>query len=147
MKLLFSSLVVISTLCSALLLATQVQAEQIYQWKDDRGRVHYSQRPPRNQKAEKVNIKSPRFINQNLNSDNNQVNQKADDADGKLASKKKEYDKNCQQATRLLSQIESNPVDSVFNLPNGESRKLTAKERELKIKQANASMDYYCQSR
>lgn len=86
MKLLFSSLVVISTLCSALLLATQVQAEQIYQWKDDRGRVHYSQRPPRNQKAEKVNIKSPRFINQNLNSDNNQVNQKADDADGKLAS-------------------------------------------------------------
>lgn len=39
------------------LLATTTQAQQVYKWKDEKGRLHYTQTPPPARYAQAVNIK------------------------------------------------------------------------------------------
>ena len=39
------------------LLATTIQAQQVYKWKDEKGRLHYTQTPPPARYAQAVNIK------------------------------------------------------------------------------------------
>ncbi len=39
------------------LLATTIQAQQVYKWKDEKGRLHYTQTPPPARYAQTVNIK------------------------------------------------------------------------------------------
>lgn len=143
-----ASMVAITSLTSV-----DSSAQQIYQWKDEKGRVYFGERPPRDQNSEKVSIKAPKYINgqQRNNSSravhsdkpskevtNNEISQQEHQK-----KKEAEYRKNCQAAKQLLGQMKS-PNNTKFAMPDGTIRALLPAERTKKIAEAKASMDFYC---
>lgn len=50
------------TMLGALMLTSwsaAVQADKLYRWVDDQGRVHYGDRPPQNQRAQTLKLRPP----------------------------------------------------------------------------------------
>lgn len=143
-----SSIVALSSLTSI-----DASAQQIYQWKDEKGRVHFGERPPRDKSSEKVDIKVPKYLNgqRQSNPTNKQSPKKnsSEQLSAENAAKEREkkieaeYKKNCKAARQLLAQMKS-PANTRFTMPDGSIQTMSSEERNKQIAAANASIKFYC---
>ena len=147
-----SSIVALSSLTSL-----DASAQQIYQWKDEKGRVHFGERPPRDKSSEKVDIKVPKYIDNRRSSPKEKPQDSKSEANtnddevvsqppvNKERMKKREadYKRNCQNAKKLLAQMNS-AANTRFTMPDGSVSTMPAEERKKQIAAAKASMEFYC---
>jgi len=148
-----SSIVALSSLTSI-----DTSAQQIYQWKDEKGRIHFGERPPRDKSSEKVDIKAPKYLDGRRGSSSTEQNQSPEDSSQKdkdevasqppvnkerMKKREADYKRNCDNAKQLLAQMRS-PSNTRFTMPDGSVSTMPPEERQKQIAAAKASMEFYC---
>jgi len=146
-----SSIVALSSLTSI-----DTSAQQIYQWKDEKGRVHFGERPPRDKTSEKVDIKVPKYLNSDRASSSVKSSKQTAKKEGsedktsgppvneeRMKKREADYKRNCNNAKQLLAQMNS-PENTRFTMPDGSTRTMPAEERKKQIAAAKASIEFYC---
>ncbi|HWR78668.1 MAG TPA: DUF4124 domain-containing protein [Pseudomonas sp.] len=133
------------------LFSSQVMSGQIYQWTDASGQTHYSSQPPQGVQSTLVSTGSskpkapvaavPTPVAQPSDTENPQK-----DIDAKVkqevAKQQAELKKYCETLRTNLSQLENNPRISIEE--NGETRRLTEKERQAQMADAQKSIKENC---
>ena len=133
------------------LFSSQVMSGQIYQWTDASGQTHYSSQPPQGVQSTLVSTSSskpkapvaavPTPVAQPSDTENPQK-----DIDAKVkqevAKQQAELKKYCETLRTNLSQLENNPRISIEE--NGETRRLTEKERQAQMADAQKSIKENC---
>lgn len=127
-------------------------AGQIYQWTDSAGQTHFGSQPPQGVQSTQVSTSSskpktpppapaPAAANSEATVEDPQ---KAIDAKVKqdVAKQQAELKKYCETLRTNLSQLENNPRISIEE--NGESRRLTEKERQTQMAEAQKSIKENC---
>ena len=137
------------------LAASQVFAQQVYKWVDEKGVTHYGERPPDEKKASKVDTKSPTgdTVKEAPQSwkdralDAKRQGGEKDEADD-YARKKQQYDENrrkdaCAVAKRELAVMETKAPVFTFT-EKGERTYIEDKDRPAAIAKARRDVDTYC---
>lgn len=139
---------------SSLLLAMSAtaMASQVYKWVDAKGVTHFSAQPPQGQEATSVNTATPQP--RPAIAEDKPVaptfesiadpEQAAIDAKVKqdVAAKETERKKYCQDVRTNLAQFENNP--RIRMEVDGEMRRLSEKERQARISDAQKSIAENC---
>lgn len=124
-------------------------AGQIYQWTDASGQIHYSSQPPQGVQSTLVSTGSskpkappaPAVVTPPSDAEDSQK-----DIDAKVkqevAKQQAELKKYCETLRTNLSQLENNPRISIEE--NGETRRLTEKERQAQMADAQKSIKENC---
>lgn len=135
--------------CSVLLtLSTGATAGQIYKWVDAQGNVHFGSQPPEGQEAASVNpnISQPKTLPAKPPAADKGTHDKQKAADdkvkGDVAKQEAEREKFCEATRYNLAQLKNNPRLRVEI--QGETRRLTEKERQQRIAESEASIKENC---
>jgi len=138
-------LMIMSTLATS-------HAATIYHWVDDKGRPHYSENPPRDIKAEALNVRASgtgsagRAATSSASSSGKKVkNTIKEPAAESLTSEHSSEDKAkfCQQSRDLLQQMNTN-TQRRFEQADGSFRKLDQAEIADYRAQAQTGIENYC---
>ena len=140
---------IILTASVLLCLSGQVMAEQIYEWKDAQGQLHYTEQPPVGVqstliKTGNVSSKSKAPAAPKLQSQIDADAQQEIDAKVKqdVAKQQAELKQYCEQLRTNLAQLENNPRISVEE--NGQVRRLGEDERQTRIADAKKALTNNC---
>mgnify|MGYP006375159697 FL=1 len=140
---------IILTASVLLCLSGQVMAEQIYEWKDAQGQLHYTEQPPVGVqstliKTGNVSSKSKAPAAPKLQSQIDAGAQQEIDAKVKqdVAKQQAELKQYCEQLRTNLAQLENNPRISVEE--NGQVRRLGEDERQTRIADAKKALTNNC---
>lgn len=140
---------IILTASFLLCLSGQVMAEQIYEWKDAQGQLHYTEQPPVGVqstliKTGNVSSKSKASAAPKLQSQIDAGAQQEIDAKVKqdVAKQQAELKQYCEQLRTNLAQLENNPRISVEE--NGQVRRLGEDERQTRIADAKKALTDNC---
>lgn len=135
-----------------LALSGPIMAGQIYQWVDASGQSHYGSQPPQGVQSTLVSTGSgkqkpatpPAKASTPVVTDTTGEPQKEIDAKVKqdVAKQEAELKKYCEALRTNLSQLENNPRISIEE--NGETRRLTEKERQAQMAEAQKSIKENC---
>jgi hypothetical protein len=137
------SLVFVSLLSTA-------HAAKIYRWVDDNGQPHYSENPPREMKAETLNINATGTGSAGTASASSTskptIKPKAVKEEKSLKEEHSPEDKAkyCQQSRDLLQRMNGN-TQRRFEQPDGSYRKLEQSEIADYLAQAQAGIKNHCQ--
>ncbi|MEX1032140.1 MAG: DUF4124 domain-containing protein [Cellvibrionaceae bacterium] len=134
-------------------LALPVPAE-IYRWTDENGKVHFSDRPPRDRQAEdisdrarSVNVDSSGEERQKLNQlfapESEEEKQLREDKDQALAAQREQRQRNCDKARRELKFFQEERFYRVDEQGNGSD--VSEQERERIIADLSATIQRHCQ--
>lgn len=133
-------------------LTSMSHATKVYHWVDEQGRSHFSENPPRDADAKKLNIKpagagsSAATSESGSSSANTQKNKQSSDSEEPTSMTKlsaADKAKYCQQSRNLLQQVSGN-VQRRFEQPDGSYRKLTESEISKYKMQAQEGIKNYC---
>ena len=131
------------------LFSSPILAGQIYQWTDASGQVHFGSQPPQGVQSTLVSTgssvpKPPSPPAAVTTTESAPDPQKAIDAKVKqeVAAQQAELNKYCETLRTNLSQLENNPRISVEE--NGETRRLSEKERQAQMAEAQQSIKENC---
>jgi hypothetical protein len=136
----------------ALLLNAGLALGQVYSWRDAQGGVHYSDQPPTDADAQRMNVPTASgdsAVNkswQDQNKDFNKRQAAAAEADKKAASEAQQAEtkrSNCQQARNNLQGIESGQIRYRMGT-NGEREALDGDVRDAALARARAAVDSWC---
>lgn len=143
-------LILIPLILSSLVFCTWVQAEKVYRWTDENGRVHFSSQPPRslNEDVYKFHVDKaadappPKPVEASTETSKTAVKTKATEQQQPEIAPK-EAKKYCQQARDAKVKLSEN-FNRRYQQEDGSVRPLTDKERADMMKQANESIAAYC---
>lgn len=142
------------TLLLTLLFTVSSYAQDIYQWTDESGQFHYSQFPPEQRAAAKMQVNVPTSKNTSAASEKlkklrqsleeQAVDRVTASEEDKVAKEnKKRMAENCQLAQQKLREFQNN--GRIFRtLENGEREWYDQKGRENLIANAKKDVDKYC---
>lgn len=122
-------------------------ATEVYRWTDEKGVTHYSDTPPSNTRYERVNVRTGKATSSEAETGTNE--EAATDAATPPARTQAQVDpavraERCQTARRNLIALRSNlDVTAEFD---GETRALTAEERERQIAQNERVVAANCET-
>ncbi|MGI0118894.1 DUF4124 domain-containing protein [Zooshikella sp. RANM57] len=143
--------VVVSVL---LLVASGLVQAEMYQWRDEQGRIHYSDKPPADteQKADKVDIRVKNndfnYMDENrLESLRRQEQNKTvrDELVEKEQAKKKKQDRKKQyKCVGLKNELEKLEGPVVFYDKEGNLVKVSEKERDARAAQIRKEIQQHC---
>ncbi len=129
----------------------------MYRWVDDQGNVVYSQQPPPDNRdvrqiapppppAEKTEnaSQSIRELQKKLDAAA-QERRKAMDEKTKAKAEQAQRKKRCQAARQDLKTLNERPPNTLYNMPDGQWKRLTPQERAERIKILNDAIETNCQ--
>lgn len=140
-----------------LVLSSAAMAGQIYKWVDAQGVTHFDAQPPAGQNSTPIETKTPPAPAATPSTPSTPATpksgapgsidpkQKAADAKVKqeISAAQQRTDEYCDQARSNLAQLTNNP--RVRQEVNGEMRRLTEDERQLKITETRTAIGDNCQ--
>jgi len=129
-------------LLSALFLMGTAQAAALYKWTDEQGNVHYSQSPPQNQKADRMQVKdtpAPQPDEQNGQADNGE--QGIPDSAGQDPAEVESRKRNCEIAR---SNLEIYRTSSRVKQSDGTVIVVSDEMRKAKMEEAQKLIDVFC---
>ncbi|GAA6135870.1 hypothetical protein NBRC116188_26600 [Oceaniserpentilla sp. 4NH20-0058] len=143
------------TLLFTLIFVVFAHAGQVYKWTDESGQTHFSQFPPAQTQADKVEVNAPSSsknaaaANEKLQKVRQQLQEQAVDRvteseDEKLAAlEEQRMAENCKKAKQRLLDLKNN--GRIFKtLENGEREWYDEKGRANLIANAQKDVDKYC---
>ena len=142
------------TLLFTLFFAASMQAAQVYKWVDEQGQTHFSQFPPEQKKADKIEVDAPKSANPNAAKERLEkmrqtlseqaVDRVTESEEEKKAAKEAErMAENCKKAKQQLLDLQNN--GRVFRtLENGEREWYDEKGRANLIANAKKQVEEYC---
>jgi len=144
-----TSTLLLSLVFSSLLSVSH--AAQIYRWVDANGQPHYSENPPREIEAERLNIRATGSGSAGSATTSNTSKSAAKPKPPKKEEKSlteehspEDKAKYCQQSRDLAQQMSAN-TQRRFEQPDGSFRKLEQSEIADYRTQAQSGIDRYCQ--
>jgi len=115
---------------------------KVYRWVDESGKVVFSQTPPPEHiKGEEIQVNAPPPATPVEEKTEDVVDEKAKGNPALDPALRKE---NCNKSKKSLKLLESAGPDVRFIIENGKPVKLSAEERALKTKEAQAAIKAYC---
>jgi len=142
------------TLLFTLIFSCYLSAAQVYKWVDEDGQTHFSQFPPEQNKADKIDVNAPTSANskaaaENLEKMRQTLREQAVDRvtetedEKKAAAEAERMAENCKKAKQQLLDLQNN--GRIFRtLENGEREWYDEKGREKLIANAQKQVDKYC---
>ena len=132
-------------------------SDEVYTWTDENGRIHYSERAPKDVEAKKINIKSNNLGSRLGGGPNGESKKdlKAGFMEGIEARKAKKEEKRlaeadkkarkeqCTSARKVLKAVSGNPRTR-FKMKDGSVRAFTPEEMQEKRKAAQESVKEFC---
>ncbi len=128
----------------------------MYRWTDDQGNVVYSQQPPPdNRDARKIAPPPPPAEKTDKASQSIQELQKKLDAAAmerrkaaeekkKAKAEQKKREARCQAASQDLKALNERPPNTLYNMGDGQWKRLTPEERAERIKMLNDAIETNC---
>ncbi len=115
---------------------------KVYKWTDESGKVVFSQMPPpENIKGEEIQVNAPAPATPVEKKTEDMMDNKVKGNPALDPALRKE---NCNKSKKSLRLLESAGPDVRFVIENGKPVKLSAEERALKTKEAQAAIKAYC---
>lgn len=137
------------TLVTLSLLCSSAAAQQIYQWKDERGRMQFGQLPPADTPYQPLDIRGPAPIGGQLRAPMPMPaetgEEQAEDAaeQRRLQQAQAELDSYCEQLRQDLTTMQDNPRLRRTNA-EGEVERIGEDERQRLIQQAQENLQERC---
>jgi len=123
-------------------------AENVYRWKDDNGRTHFSSQPPQDnpQKAERYNVKyqQPAEGVEGYKIPTGNENNTTETASAQSGADSKKSQDECKKARDYKSTITST-ANLMRQKEDGTSVPYTDAEKAAEIKRADKLIQYYCE--
>lgn len=119
-----------------LMMSPAVMSEQFYKWKDESGAWHYSAKPPKDQPADKLKVRS---------SGKTAVAEEEEEADGKEKAKTDTPESaNCKAARANLDVLNSSEKVSKDTDGDGEPETLSLEQHQEEIALAEQQISAFC---
>lgn len=142
------------TLLFTLIFSCYLSAAQVYKWVDEDGQTHFSQFPPEQKNADKIDVNAPKSANskaaaENLEKMRQTLREQAVDRvtetedEKKAAAEAERMAENCKKAKQQLLDLQNN--GRIFRtLENGDREWYDEKGRAELIANAQKQVDKYC---
>ena len=133
-----------------LICTLSVQAESLYRWVDAQGVVHYSEVPPADMQAQRINVATPAKIGTVSPKQEEPVEQggvnNADNATEpqETPEQKAARQRNCEVVKGNLKTMEEHALIKEADPATGEFRVISETERQTKMQQAKDRIKEWC---
>ena len=128
----------------------------MYRWTDDQGNVVYSQQPPPDNRDVRQIAPPPPPAEKTENASQSvqelqkkldaaaQERREAMDEKKKAKAEQEQRKKRCQAARQDLKTLNERPPNTLYNMPDGQWKRLTPEERAERIKMLNKAIETNC---
>lgn len=137
-------LTIVLSLSVALASVSAVQAKEFYQWKDDQGTTHFSDKPPQGVEAKKMGTKA-RWARSTEEQPETESDDDTDTQEQNAPAAQAQKDpERCESERERLRVLQDNSRIRMQN-EDGSTRILTPEEVQEEIQMTRNAVDYFCE--